>query len=117
MTMPGFGADASDYRASGSYAGSIAISKEIDGAVMPQLPIGGGGAVGTSCVETYQNCYVNCSVKYPESPNNLNSEYRQACFDSCDASYRLCGPSVGIGKRSPIFGGVGSVTKTGMANR
>jgi hypothetical protein len=57
-------------------------------AIGPQLRAGGGGSTN-DCVDSYQNCYVDCSVRYPEagdSPNNLNALMRQGCFDSCDAA-------------------------------
>ena len=119
MNMPGFTADSSDYRGARTYAGPIAIHGEMGWAVMPQLAIGGGG-VQNSCVDQYQNCYVDCSVRYPDSPNNLNSELREGCFDSCDASYRLCSPSAGGAVRSPILGlgtGLGTITRVGTRLR
>lgn len=62
--------------------------------IEPQLRVGGGGVLGNKCDDDYGECYIDCSVRYPESqdsPNNLNADLRQGCFDSCDASHDLCG--------------------------
>ena len=94
MKIPRFTAE-NALNGSISSAGFGSLSKPGSPAIEPQLQIGGGG-LGGSCVDQYQNCYVDCSVKYPESsdsPDNLNGMYRQACFDSCDASYNLCSPN------------------------
>jgi hypothetical protein len=66
---------------------------------------GGGGQKGSKpkpkpkpdCVDRYQNCYIDCSVKYPEfkdTEKNLNSRLRVGCFDSCDAGYSFCSTTV-----------------------
>jgi hypothetical protein len=117
MTMPAFTASHSLCRRSTTYSLQSAVPERGTSAIEPQLRAGGGGSTN-DCVDTYQNCYIDCSVKYPESndsPYNLNSLMRDACFESCDAAYRLCGPArIGgrIGRRSgrighvaaPIFG-------------
>ena len=119
MNMPGFTADSSNYRSAGTYVQPMAIPGGTGWAVTPQLAIGGGG-VQNSCVDTWQNCYVNCSVKYPESDNNLNSEFQQACMDSCDASFNLCSPTTGGAVRPPSHGGItglGGITRIGTITR
>src|SRR5215831_5799684 len=80
--------------------------------IQPQLSVNGGPS--DSCTEDYQNCYVDCSVRYPESQdssNNLNAMYRQACLDSCDASYRLCSPGNFMAGRRR---GIGTVARIGQ---
>jgi hypothetical protein len=49
------------------------------------------------CDEKLQSCYVDCSVKYPESGGGLNDDLREGCFDSCDASHNLCSPARTVG--------------------
>jgi hypothetical protein len=95
MTMPGFTASSSLYCGARSYAALRAASETSSSAIAPQLRAGGGGST-KGCVETYQDCYVDRSVRYPESndsANSLNALLRQGCFDSCDAAYRLCSPA------------------------
>ena len=92
--LPGFTAENALYSGSRQYKVS-AISRETRGRVEPQIPAGGGGGGGTkrTCADAYGDCYIGCSVDYPESgdsPNNLNADLRGGCFDSCDAGYDLC---------------------------
>lgn len=99
MNMPGFTAQSSLYYSGRSYTAPSAVAQRSNSAIGPQLRAGGGGP-SNDCVDSYQNCYIDCSVKYPESndsPNNLNSSMREGCFDSCDAAYRLCSPARGAG--------------------
>ena len=49
------------------------------------------------CDDKLQACYVDCSVKYPESGGGLNDDLREGCFDSCDASHNLCAPALTAG--------------------
>jgi hypothetical protein len=46
-----------------------------------------------ACDEKMQSCYVDCSVRYPESGGGLNDDLREGCFDSCDAAHNLCAPA------------------------
>jgi hypothetical protein len=46
-----------------------------------------------SCKDRSGECHLGCDVSYPWSKDDarkLNSEYRTACQNSCDADYRLC---------------------------
>jgi hypothetical protein len=92
MHMPGFTASCSLYRSSRQYFPQSAATPKVSGAVVsPQLPRSqGSGLVSNDCVDRYQACYVDCSLKYPDKPGTLNSEMRQGCLDSCDAAYNLC---------------------------
>jgi hypothetical protein len=45
------------------------------------------------CDGKLQSCYIDCSVKYPDSGGGLNEDLREGCFDSCDAAHRLCLPA------------------------
>ena len=45
------------------------------------------------CDAKLQSCYVDCSVKYPESGGGLNDDLREGCFDACDAAHNLCLPA------------------------
>ncbi len=94
MTLPGFTAARSLSHGGRTYAGSARYAKAERSQITPHLPVQGGtGGSGSDCVSQYQNCYVGCSVQYPESqdsPSNLNALMRQGCYDSCDASYDLC---------------------------
>jgi hypothetical protein len=91
MNIPGFTA-ANSLIGANNHRSRISTRKralEIE----PQLRVGGGG-LSNKCDDDYGECYIDCSVKYPESkdsPGNLNSMYRDACFDSCDAAHDLCG--------------------------
>ena len=49
------------------------------------------------CDEKLQSCYIDCSVRYPESGGGFNDELRQGCFDSCDAAHNLCLPARTVG--------------------
>ena len=95
MNMPGFTATNSLCAGRRKYSVPRMAPERSGLAVEPQLRAGGGGSTD-NCVDRYQNCYIDCSVRYPESndsPNNLNALMRQGCFDSCDAAYRLCSPA------------------------
>jgi hypothetical protein len=109
MSLPNFAAEASLYQSAVRYGALAAYSRnyirQTQGRgrgipyVVPQLPpLGAGGSV--DCVSAYQSCYVDCSVRYPESGDSagsLNAQMRQGCFDSCDAALRLCGGAGGGG--------------------
>ena len=91
MSIPGFTAHNSLYSHC-HYVQSLSICA-MNSMIEPQLRVGGGG-LSNKCDDDYGECYIDCSVKYPESkdsPGNLNSMYRDACFDSCDAAHNLCG--------------------------
>ena len=49
------------------------------------------------CDEKLQSCYVDCSVRYPESGGGLNDDLREGCFDACDAAHNLCAPALTVG--------------------
>ena len=50
------------------------------------------------CDEKLQSCYIDCSVRYPDSSGGFNDQLREGCFDSCDAAHRLCLPArTGVG--------------------
>jgi hypothetical protein len=56
---------------------------------------GGGGRTEAEkeCDDEYGDCYIGCSVDYPEaddSRDSLNELYRDGCEDSCDAAHNLC---------------------------
>ena len=98
MNMPEFTAQASLYTTSNRYRSlgpEVSRLPSTQSVIEPQLRVGGGGGGGASddCIDRYQNCYIDCSLKYSyddDSPDNLNSMLRDACFDSCDAAYRTC---------------------------
>jgi hypothetical protein len=109
MSMPGFTAISSLYCGTKAYAAPSTVPEISSSVIGPQLRAGGGGST-KSCVETYQDCYVDCSVRYPESadsPNNLNALMRQGCFDSCDAAYSLCSPAGGANSVERFFRRIG----------
>jgi len=58
------------------------------------------------CDQKLQSCYVNCSVQYPESGGGLNDDLREGCFDSCDASHRLCLPTRAVVVGTSVVNGV-----------
>src|SRR5262245_60141501 len=96
-SLPGFTASLCSNR--GNYAKLATITMRNHSAIEPQLRVGGSGP-RDDCVAAYQNCYIDCSVRHPESGdsvNNLNKLMREGCFDSCDAAYRLCSPARGTG--------------------
>lgn len=64
------------------------------------------------CDEKWQNCYVDCSVRYPDSNDPLDEDRRQGCFDSCDASHNLCLPARTIGASATQVGGAIDATAT-----
>jgi hypothetical protein len=105
MNMPGLTADNSIYNNGSKFCLSPAGSEQRSSAIAPQLRVGGGG-LSNKCDDDYGECYIDCSVKYPESkdsPNNLNSDFRQACFDSCDAAHDLCGGGrLAIGRMNAV---------------
>jgi len=111
ISLPGFTASNSLCSSSRNYTRPSTVPIGSSWAIEPQLRAGGGGP-RDDCVATYQNCYIDCSVRYPESGdsvNNLNSQMRQGCFDSCDAAYRLCSPARGAGT---VGWGVGRIAHT-----
>jgi hypothetical protein len=55
------------------------------------------------CDEKLQSCYVDCSVRYPESAGGLNDDLREGCFDSCDASHNLCTPARTVGATGGVL--------------
>ncbi len=113
--LPGFTAENTLYSGSRKYQVS-AMSRENPGrGVEPQVPVGGGGG-GTkrTCADAYGDCYIGCSVDHPESgdsPNNLNAELRDGCFDSCDAGYNVCSSLA----RSSLFGRLTALSGTKLA--
>ena len=108
--LPGFTAENALYSGSRKYQVS-AMSRESPGrGVEPQVPVGGGGTKRT-CADTYGDCYIGCSVDYPESGDNLNAELRDGCFDSCDAGYNLCSSLA----RSSLFGRLTALSGTKFA--
>src|SRR5260221_13896229 len=57
------------------------------------LDNGSGGTTTKSCSDKYGDCYIGCSVKYPESGDSnghFNAQYRQGGFHSRDPSHDLC---------------------------
>ena len=110
--LPGFTAESALYSGSRKYRVS-ARSRETRGRrVEPQVPAGGGGR-GTkrTCADAYGDCYIGCSVDYPESGDSLNADLREGCFDSCDAGYNLCSSLA----RSSLFGRLSALTGTKLA--
>lgn len=102
MNMPGFTAGASLFNGTRKYNKLNAPTARSNSFIEPQLRVGGGG-LSNQCDDDYGECYIDCSVSYPESkdsPNNLNSDFRQGCFDSCDAAHDLCGGGLSIGRRN-----------------
>jgi hypothetical protein len=84
--LPGFTAISSLYYSNRNYImRSPALQKDCDSAVMPQLRGGGGGLISNHCVDRLQDCYIDCSINYPDDPL-----MQQGCLDSCDAAYNLC---------------------------
>lgn len=72
--LPGFTAENALYSGSRKYKVS-ALSRENRGSrVEPQVPAGGGGG-GTkrTCADAYGDCYIGCSVDYPESGDSTNN--------------------------------------------
>lgn len=113
--LPGFTAENALYTGSRKYQPASLSRETRSGRVEPQVPVGGGGG-GTkkTCADTYGDCYIGCSVDYPESgdsPNNLNADLRAGCLDSCDAGYNLCTSLA----RSSLFGRLSALTGTKLA--
>jgi len=113
MNIPGFTAGESIYHDGIGHPVRSAVRERTRSAVTPQLPVGRGGPSTKTCTDKYQDCYVDCSVKYPESGDstgNLNALKRQACLDTCDANFRTCGTFGTLAARSFSrgFGGSGT---------
>lgn len=107
--LPGFTAENALYSGGRKYQAS-SLSRETRSRVEPQVPVGGGGG-GTkkTCADAYGDCYIGCSVDHPESadsPNNLNADLREGCFDSCDAGYNVCTSLA----RSSLFGRISALS-------
>lgn len=91
MNIPGFTAANSLRHSDRRYAASNPASERSHSAIRPQLRAGGGGLSDTAsndCVDRWQNCYIDCSLK--------DTDYREGCFDSCDAAFNLCRSPLGI---------------------
>lgn len=101
MTIPGFTASTLVTESNAIYRQAFTERVALVPMVMPSAPVGRGGSPKpNSCDDRFGECYIGCSVDYPESkdgPNNLNSLMRQGCEDSCDAAHKLCGPRGGFG--------------------
>jgi len=113
MSIPGFTAGNSLYGSGISHPERSAVRERSRSVIESQLRAGGGGPSTKSCTDKYQDCYVDCSVKYPESGDstgNLNALKRQACLDTCDANFRTCGTFGALAGRplSRGFGGFGT---------
>jgi|SRR6516162_3033574 hypothetical protein len=92
MTTPSFTASSSLYYSNRNYImRSPALQKECGSAVMPQLRAG-GGPMSSPCYDRLVDCYLNCSINYPDDPL-----MQEGCEDSCDAAYRLCRFGGGVG--------------------
>lgn len=107
MNIPGFTAGNSLYNGGRCNMRSVVLGTSTS-IIEPQLRVGGGG-LSNKCDDKWGDCYIDCSVRYPESkdsPNNQNSDFRQSCFDSCDAAHDLCGGGLSVGRtsvfRSPL---------------
>lgn len=93
MKLPGFSAESSLNKPNAYRQPTTGVETR-GSAIVPQLRVGGGGGLSNTCDDKYGECYIDCSVRYPESKdphNNLNELLRQGCFDSCDAAHDLCG--------------------------
>ena len=110
--LPGFTAENTLYSGSRKYRVSAMSRESLGRGVEPQVPVGGGGG-GTkrTCADAYGDCYIGCSVDYPESGDNLNTDLRDGCFDSCDAGYDLCSSLA----RSSRFGRLTALSGTKLA--
>jgi hypothetical protein len=92
IKLPGFSAEDSLYSDGRKYPMPRVAAERSSGAVEPQVAVGGGGGTRT-CADAYGDCYIGCSVDYPESAdssNNLNADFREGCFNSCDGGYNVC---------------------------
>jgi hypothetical protein len=116
VNMPGFTADNSLYYTGRNFICQVQSSERSRSSIEPQLSVGGGDGLSNACDDKYGDCYIDCSIKYPEfkdSPKNLNSDLRAGCFDSCDAAHRVCKtlawgtPTI----KSPILHGVGMLAQ------
>ena len=101
MNMPGFTADNSCYNSGRKYNMLSAATESSRSVIGPQLRAGGGG-LSNKCDDKWGDCYIDCSVKYPDSPGNLNSDLREGCFDSCDAAHNLCGSRLSVGRSNVL---------------
>jgi len=111
--LPGFTAENALYSGSRKYKVSGMARGSPGRRVEPQVPAGGGGTRRT-CADAYGDCYIGCSVDYPESgdsTNNLNADRRDGCFDSCDGGYNLCSSL----SRSRLFSRVSALPGTKLA--
>ena len=91
--LPGFSAEYSIGNSRKKYNAATARHVRTTTVAEPQLPVGGGGRTAKSCADAYGDCYIGCSVDHPESqdsPNNLNADFRDACFESCDGGFEAC---------------------------
>lgn len=113
--LPGFTAENALYSSRRKYKASSLSRENRSSRVEPQVPVGGGGGATTrTCADAYGDCYIGCSVDHPESadsPNNLNADIREGCFDSCDAGYNLCTSLA----RSSLFGRLSALSGTKLA--
>jgi len=112
MSIPGFTAHNSLYSRRNYVLTRVPICA-MNSMIEPQLRVGGGG-LSNKCDDNYGDCYIDCSLKYPESkdaPGNLNSMYRDACFDSCDAADNLCRRPLSIGRRNVLRARVGNLIR------
>ena len=113
--LPGYSAEYSISSSGKKYNASTARAVRITAVVEPQLPVGGGGTT-KSCADAYGDCYIGCSVDHPESqdsPNNLNADLRDGCFESCDGGFRACSSA----ERSRHFGRLIAFAPTRFAVR
>ena len=100
MNIPGFTADRSLDDSARKYHGRSAAT-HMSNVITLQTRVGSGGLSNT-CDDKWGDCYIDCSVRYPDAPNSLNEELRQGCFDSCDSSHDLCGGAVSLGRKSLV---------------
>ena len=108
MNIPGFTAENSFTQSNGIHRLSFSEQTNFISVIMPAAPVGRGRTdEQKKCDDKLGDCYIGCSVDYPESGDSLNPDRRQGCEDSCDASHRLCSPQ----RTTPRgrFGGFGTV--------
>src|SRR3954469_12883616 len=67
---------------SGCAAGAESEPEDVTASQTEALDNGSGTTTTKSCEDKYGDCYIDCSLK--------DTQYKQGCFDSCDASYNLC---------------------------
>ena len=113
--LPGFTAENALYSGGRKYRVTSQSHETRSERVEPQVPVGGGGGGSKrTCADAYGDCYIGCSVDHPESgdsPNNLNADLREGCFDSCDAGYDLCSSLA----RSSLFSRFSALSGTKFA--